>query len=197
MGEYDPLLAASRERSDDLDSARDLFAAASRPFLVSPWPWLGWAVLLPIASLATPVVLAAAGPAAVLGLWSVTILLGGGVELLGIRRGGKRHARTPLASFVLGLQGNLSLVAVVLSIALLWAGSGELLPGLWLLLLGHSFFLLGGLAFPPFRLYGLVYQVGGALALWPEFLDPYLVLAVTAGLGNLWLAWAIARANRS
>lgn len=196
MGEYDPLLAPPRQDFDDLDRARDLFAAASRPFLVSPWPWVAWALLLPAAALSTPAVLAAAGPAAVLGLWSVTILLGGAVELVGIRRGRRRHAGTPLASWVLSLQGNLSLVAIALSLALLWAEAGHLLPGLWLLLLGHSFFLLGGLAFPPFRLYGLLYQVGGAAALWPG-LDPYLVVAAVTFAGNLWLAWAVARAQRA
>jgi hypothetical protein len=198
VGEYDPLLArSSGDQADDLERARDLFATASRPFLASPLPWLGWSVLLPAAALATRRVLAIAGPAGALALWSVTILLGGAIELFGIRRGRRRHAGTPLAGWVLSLQGNLSLVAILLSAALLWADLGRLLPGLWLLLLGHSFFLLGGLAFPPFRLYGLLYQAGGAVALWPRGIDPYVVLAAVTAVGNLWLAWAVARAREA
>ena len=60
---------------------------------------------------------------------------------------------------------------------------------------GHSFFLLGGLAFPPFRLYGLLYQAGGAVALWPVGIDPYLVLAAVTAAANLWLAWAVHRSR--
>jgi hypothetical protein len=197
MGEYDPLLGAARHESDDLERARDLFAAASRPHLVSPWPWVAWAVVLPVAALATPSVLAAFGPAGPLLLWSAAILLAGAVEFAGILRGRRRHQSSPLAGWVLSLQGNLSLVAVVLSAALLWAEAGALLPGLWLLVLGHSFYLMGGLAFPPFRFYGLLYQVGGLVALWPDLLDPYKVLASVTFVGNLWLAVAVARAGRS
>jgi hypothetical protein len=194
MGEYDPLLRVAPPASDDLQRARDLFATASRPFLVSPWPWLSWAVLLPAAALGTTPVLAAFGPAGALALWSLTILLGGAVELGGIRRGGRVHGRTPLSGWALSIQGNLSLVALVLSLALLWAEQGKLLPGLWLLLLGHSFFLMGSLAFPPFRLYGVVYQLGGALALWPAGIDPFVVFAATTAAGNLWMAWSVWRA---
>jgi hypothetical protein len=191
--EYEPL-GGGRGGSDDLEQARDLFAAASRAFLVSPWPWVAWAVLLPAASLATTTVQRALGPAAVLGLWSGTILAGGAVELfLGIRRGRRRYGNTPLAGWVLGVQGNLSLVALLLSAALLWAGEGRMLPGAWLLLLGHSFFQLGGVAFPPFRFYGLLYQAGGAVALWPVGVDPFLVLAAVTAAANLWLAWAVSR----
>ncbi len=197
MGEYDPLLPAAATGSDDLERARDLFAAASRPFLVSPWPWLAWAVLLPLASLATRPVLAGLGPGGVLGLWSATILLGGAVELGGIRRGRRQHGRTPLAGWALTIQGNLSLVALVLSLALLAADRGTLLPGLWLLLLGHSFFLMGSLAFPPFRAYGVLYQLGGALALWPVGIDPFVVFAAVTAGGNLWMAGSVWRAARS
>jgi hypothetical protein len=194
MGEYDPLLPATPLLGDDLERARDLFAAASRPFLVSPWPWLAWSVLLPAAALATTPVLGRLGPVGVLGLWTVAILLGGAVELGGIRRGRRRHGRTPLAGWALSIQGNLSLVALVLSLALLWAGEGKLLPGLWLLLLGHSFFLMGSLAFPPFRVYGVVYQLGGAVALWPAGVDPFVAFAAVTAAGNLWMAWSVWRA---
>lgn len=196
MGEYDPLVPAPSAGEDDLERARDLFAAASRPFLVSPWPWLGWAVLLPAAALLTRPVLAGLGAGGVLALWSLAILLGGAVELTGIRRGRRRHGRSPLGGWALSIQGNLSLVALVLSAALLLADQPQLLPGLWLLILGHSFFLMGSLAFPAFRTYGLLYQVGGFLALWPVAIDPFVVFAVTTAAGNLWMAWSVWRAAR-
>lgn len=196
MGEYDPLVPPPSAGEDDLERARDLFAAASRPFLVSPWPWLGWAVLLPAAALLTRPVLAGLGAGGVLALWSLTILLGGAVELTGIRRGRRRHGRTPLGGWALSIQGNLSFVALVLSAALLWADQSQLLPGLWLLILGHSFVLMGSLAFPAFRIYGLLYQVGGLLALWPVAIDPFVVFAVITAAGNLWMAWSVWRAAR-
>ena len=197
MGEYDPIVpVATSAGSDDLERARDLFAAASRPFLVWPWPWVAWALLLPAAALATMPVLAALGPAGVLGLWSLVILAGGGVELAGIRRGRRRHGRTPLGGWAMTIQGNLSLVALALSAALLLADQGMLLPGLWLLVLGHSFFLMGSLAFPAFRVCGLLYQVGGFLALWPVGIDPFVVFAVATATANGWMAWSVWRASR-
>jgi len=57
-------------------------------------------VLLPAAALLTKPVLAGLGAAGVLGLWTLTILLGGAVELVGIRRGRRQHGRTPLHSAV-------------------------------------------------------------------------------------------------
>jgi len=97
-----------------------------------------------------------------------------------------------LAGWALNVQGNLSLVAVALSLAMLLVGQGRLLPGIWLLLLGHSFFVLGSLAFPPFRACGLIYQLGGVVALWPS-LDPLLVFAAATAAGNLWMAWSVWR----
>ncbi len=94
---------------------------------------------------------------------------------------------TPLASWAFGVQGNLSLVCIALSFLLLWVGQAWALPGLWLLLLGHSLVTLGGLAFPPMRHAGLVYQIGGVAALWPGG-EPMLVLAVTTGAANVWMA---------
>jgi hypothetical protein len=197
MGEYDPLAPVAASGDDDLERARDLFAAASRPFLVWPWPWLAWALLLPAAALLTKPVLSGLGAGGVLALWSLAILLGGAVELGGIRRGRRRHGRTPLGGWAMSIQGNLSLVALVLSAALLWAGQGPMLPGVWLLVLGHSFFLMGSLAFPAFRAYGLLYQVGGAVALWPVAIDPFVVFAVVTAAGNLWMAWSVWRAARA
>ena len=65
----------------------------------------------------------------------------------------------------------------------------------WLLLLGHSFYLLGGLALPAFRGCGLLYQAAGLVALWPGGWG----LEVFAGamlVGNLGLAWAVWRERR-
>jgi hypothetical protein len=201
--EYDPLFSGRGDtlatpEVDDLEPVRERFAAASRPYLHSPWSWLAWAVLLPIAALATPEAVRRGGPAGVLFVWSVTILLGGAVEIGAILRAGKeelsgrRAPRSPLAAYVLRLQGNLSMVALALSALLLWLDAAWALPGIWLLLLGHSFFMLGGLAFPPFRTCGIIFQIGGLAALWPT-LSPLAVFAVTAAVGNLWMAWGIWR----
>jgi hypothetical protein len=134
------------------------------------------------------------GPAAVLFAWSAVILAGGAVEIVGIRRagGGFGGGSTPLASWVLSVQGNLSLVALALSFLLVWQESAWALPGLWLLLLGHSFYILGGLAFPPFKTCGLIYQVGGLVALWPGG-APLLAFAVATAVGNLWMGFSIWR----
>jgi hypothetical protein len=196
MGEYDPIVPVAERASDDLERARDLFAAASRPFLAWPWPWVAWALLLPVSALATMPVLARLGAGGVLALWSVVILLGGAVELAGIRRGRRRHGRTPLGGWAMTIQGNLSLVALALSAALLLGDQGMLLPGLWLLVLGHSFFLMGSLAFPAFRVCGLLYQLGGFLALWPVGIDPFAVFAGATAAGNLWMAWSVWRVAR-
>jgi hypothetical protein len=194
MSEYDPLLAD--EESDDLAEVEELFAGASAPYLGFPWSWLAWAVLLPAASLATRPALAAGGAAAAALTWSAAILVGGAVELTGIRRTRGRLGATPLAAWVLRAQGNLSLVALALSLAVIVAGRPLLLPGLWLLLLGHSLFTLGGLAYPPFRAAGILYQLGGAAALWPALLDPFHAFAVTTAAGNLLLFWSVLRSAR-
>ncbi|HEX4964023.1 MAG TPA: hypothetical protein VF173_24565 [Thermoanaerobaculia bacterium] len=153
---------------------------------------MGWALLLPAAALATPLVLARFGFPGVLFTWSAVILLGGAVEILNIRRSGRQSGRSTLASWVLRLQGNLSVVALFLSAVLIWQDVAWLLPGLWLLLLGHSFYMLGGFAFEPFRVCGLIYQVGGVVALWPGG-SPLAVFAVATFLGNLWMAIGVWR----
>ena len=109
--EYEPLFDPAPIGTDDLEPVRDHFRAASRPFLRSPWSWFSWAVLLPAAALATPLALRLGGPAGVLFTWSGVILLGGAVEILAIRRAGRRTAASTLAAWVLRLQGNLSLIA--------------------------------------------------------------------------------------
>ncbi len=154
--EYDPLFTGSEEADEALADVRGRFEAAGKPFLRSPWTWTGWAVILPSAALATGAVGQRFGPSGVLMLWSLAILLGGLVETVGIF-GGNRPRPTPLARWVLHTQGNLSLVAIALSALLLFAGAAWALPGLWLILIGHSFYVLGGLAFPPFRIAGLIY----------------------------------------
>lgn len=193
--EYDALFTPSRTGADDLEPVRDHFRAASRPFLRSPWSWLAWALVLPAAALATPLALRAGGFAGALFLWSGLILAGGAVEMVGLFRSGGATGGTPLASWVLRLQGNLSLVAAVLSALLLWQDLAWALPGLWLLLLGHSFYMLGGLAFEPFRAYGILFQIGGAAALWPDG-APLPVFAAATFVGNLWMAVSVWRETR-
>lgn len=188
--EYGPLYESRPD--DPFDEVQEHFAAASRPFLTSPLSWLVWAFALPAAALLTPAALRAGGESWVLLLWSSAILVGGLSEgLLLVRRGAPMRARGA-ARWALRLQGNLSLVGVALSVALLWAGEAGLLPGLWLLLVGHSFYALGGLAFPGMRACGVIYQLGGVAALWPGW--PGLQLfSLAAFLGNLWLAIAVWR----
>lgn len=194
--EYEPLFAEEPTAADDLPAVQELFAAASGPYLRSPASWLAWAVLLPAAALATARAAARFGPAGVLLTWSVAILAGGAVEMAAIRRGQQRTPRSPLAGWALRTQGNLSLVALALSALLVWQDAAWTLPGVWLLLLGHSFYMLGGIAFRPFRLYGLLYQAGGVAALWPGG-APLPVFALTAAAGNLWMSWAVWRERRA
>jgi hypothetical protein len=202
--EYDPFLAPARARfeSSNLELARGLFAEASSPYLSSPLPWAAWAVILPVTALATPLAAGRFDWAGVLLLWSFAILLGGAFELTAIRRTAavpgtaRETVSTPLASWAFGVQGNLSLVAISLSFLLLWVDQAWALPGLWLLLLGHSFVTLGGLSFPPLRQAGLIYQIGGVAALWPRG-APLLVLAVTTCAANLWMALALRRRQRT
>ena len=137
-----------------------------------------------------------AGPSGVLFTWSGTILLGGAVEILGIRRSGGGAAGGTLAAWVLRVQGNLSLIALALSALLVWQDLAWALPGLWLLLLGHSFYMLGGLAFEPFRACGLLYQLGGLAALWPGG-SPLGAFALATAAGNLWMGLGVLRERRS
>ena len=208
----------------DLATVQELFGAASGPYLRSFWSWLAWALVFPGAALATPRALARFGPAGTLLTWSVAILVGGGIELAAIRGATRRQiaagaaaaafdgaareprqaarrslpavpGRSPLATWALRTQGNLSLVAVALSLLLVWQDLAWALPGVWLLLLGHSFYVLGGVAFPPFRAYGLLYQVGGVAALWPGG-APLPVFALTTAASNLWMSYAVWREHR-
>jgi hypothetical protein len=215
-----------REDAGDLAAVQELFREASRPYLRSFWSWLAWALVLPAAALATPAALARFGPAGTLLTWSAAILAGGLVEITAIRSGARRETaardepragaegspaagvadstaaggeppgRSPLATWAFRIQGNLSLVGLALSLLLLWQGAAWALPGLWLLLLGHSFYVLGGIAFPPFRTYGLLYQLGGVAALWPGG-APLPLFAVTTAAANLWMSWAVWRERRS
>jgi hypothetical protein len=219
--EYEPLFSDKSASSGDLATVQELFREASGPYLRSFWSWLVWAFVLPGAALATPWALARSGPAGVLLAWSVAILLGGAIEMAAIRGSAGRDARrdvrarhpqaaedgpaegegkaaagrSPLAAWALRTQGNLSLVALALSALLLWEDLAWAVPGLWLLLLGHSFYVLGGIAFRPFRAYGLLYQIGGVAALWPGS-APLPLFALTAAAGNLWMAYAVWRESR-
>jgi len=195
--EYDPVFAprADGPESRDLAEVRRLFAAASRPYLSAAFPWFFWSLVLPAAAVAAGRLHAASTLAGQLALWSSAILLGGGVEALFLYRHRRRlGGGSPLGSWAMTLQGNLSLVAVALSIALVAAGEPRLLPGLWLLLLGHSLFALGGLAFAPQRAAGVVYQLGGAVALLPG-VPELAAFAVTTALGNLWIGLGVWRRN--
>lgn len=188
--EYQPLFG-DREEEEDLERVRDAFEAAGQPFFRSPLPWAAWALLMPSAALLTPAIAQRHGASGVLLLWSFTILAGGLVESRGFLSR-RRRRTTPLAAWVLRIQGNLSLVAVLLSALLVWVGAAAFLPGLWLLLMGHSFYVVGGLAFIPLRRAGVIMELGGAVALWPG--GPELpVFAVTVFLAAGGMAWAVAR----
>jgi hypothetical protein len=190
MSEYDPLIPRGEDSmSDDLESVQQRFAIARRPYLRSPIPWLVWSIVLPGAALATGPVVEKYGSSGVLMLWSVAVLIGGVVEGSIILR--SRHtATTPLAAWVLRLQGNQSLIGLALSIFLIWQDLPQALPAVWLLLVGHSFFLLGGLAFPAMRQAGVIYEVGGLLALVPGPAS-MIIFAVATALGNLRVALAL------
>jgi hypothetical protein len=194
---YDPVFGGDERDVESADAAlaRAAFERASRAYLASPLPWLVWAVVLPAAALATPEAIRRGREAGVLLVWSLAILLGGAVEGLALLRARRTAAGGPLGAWAMRSQGNLSLAALALSGALVWAGAPELLPGLWLLLLGHSFFALGGLALPALRTAGLLYQLGGVFALWPGAPVLHLFAAATAA-GNLWVALGIARRGR-
>ena len=174
---------------DDLESVRSHFENAGRPYLL-PWSWLAWGLILPAAALATPNVQADGGPIGVLILWSLAVILGGVVEVGQFLR--RRGTASSLATWVFRAQANLSLVAVFVSIGLLWQGTGWLIPAVWLLLLGHSLFTVGGLAFRAFRSAGLIYQLGGLLAIWPHQLE-MKIFAVTTLVANLLVGVAIWR----
>jgi hypothetical protein len=195
---YDPIFARRHDPQTEAEAERvyEAFDHASRAYLSSAVPWLAWAVLLPAAALATPAVQTRLGEAGVLGLWSVVILAGGAVEGVVLLRARRRRRAGPLGAWAMRVQGNLSLVAVALSALLVWLGQAVYLPGLWLLLLGHSFFALGGLAFPPLRSAGVVFQLGGAAALVTTVLElralpPLALFAAATGAGCLRVAWGL------
>jgi hypothetical protein len=194
--EYDP--AFGRGEEPDGEPARDFaqvraaFRRASRPYLSSPVPWVGWALALPAAALATPRAAAARGAAGVLLVWSAAILLGGAIEGLTLLAARRRFGGSPLGSWAMRTQGNLSLVGAALSVALVLADRPQLLPALWLLLLGHSLFSLGGLALRAQRIAGVVYQIGGIAALLPG-VPPLPAFAAATCLGNLIVAVGVLR----
>ena len=155
-----------------------------------------WGIALPGAALATRRVMAAGGARGVLLLWSLTILAAGAIEAAVYARRRRRLAdRSTLARWALRTQGNMSAAAAVLSIALLATGEGRLLPTVWLLLLGHSLYSMGGLASPPLRRCGLIYQLGGLASL-PLIASSDLVFAATTFVGNLSVAVSIFLASR-
>ncbi len=194
--EYDPLRPRTPLSSggSDLDRVRALFSRASGGYLRSPWPWLAWAVILPGAALLTPHLAAAVGPGslAVLLLWSIAILIGGAIEGLAMRRGGRPAVRSEITGWVFKAQGNLSLIAIALTAVVVVNRAYAYLPGIWLLLIGHSFFTVGGLASKALMRSGLLYQVGGVASLLP-WLDSLTVFAVTTAVANLSVAVSLFR----
>ena len=78
--EYEPVFGERGAAGGDLVTVRELFRAASGPYLRSPWSWLAWALILPGAALATPRVWTRFGPSGTLLTWSAAILLGGAIE---------------------------------------------------------------------------------------------------------------------
>jgi hypothetical protein len=194
--EYDSLFSSrpvAPEAAEAFEQVRERFRAAGRPYLSSPWSWCAWGVLLPAAALATPAVAGRFGFPGVAILWSVAILAAGAVEARAMLEAGA--GGSPLASWALHQQGNLSLVALALSVLLVVRDEAWALPGLWLLLLGHSFYGLGGLSFPALRRYGLAYQAGGAAAL-AAGSRSLAVFALATALSNFGLAWAVWRRRR-
>lgn len=171
---------------------RAAFRNAASPYLSAPLPWFAWGVILPAAALATPLATTVAREPGVTILWSAAILVGGAIEGITILRQRHHRGRSSLSAWAMRAQGNLSLVAVALSGLLLWIDGARYLPGLWLLLLGHNFFALGGLAFPPMRLAGLFYQAGGLAALVPGS-RPLWAMAAATALGNFWIGWGVLR----
>ncbi len=192
--EYDPIFASRSTAVDDLGRARELFAAAASPFISSPWSWFGWAILLPTIALATGPLSARFGPRGAIIGWSATILAGGLLETW-IVRGRRQTPRTTLAGWVLRSQANLSFVAGALSAILIWVQRIALVPGVWLLVLGHSFLVLGALAFRPFRWAGWLYQLAALGALWPGQ-NGWHWFALATGLGNLSIGLAVLGRNR-
>ena len=194
--EYDPVRSdpfdAGQDRS--LETVQRYFEAAAEPYLASPWSWLAWSLILPAAALLTPYFLETWKWLGVLLLWSAAVILGGAIEAFQIMKGRRKGGTTALATWVLRAQGNLSLVALLLSIVALWQGLAWTLPGLWLLLLGHSLFTLGGLASSAMRTAGRLYQLGGLLALLPHGQGLACFTAATF-LGNLWIGASIWRSK--
>jgi uncharacterized membrane protein len=61
--------------------------------------------------------------------------------------------------------------------------------------MGHSFYMLGGFAFGPFRAGGWILQLGGLAALWPDG-RPLLSFGLATALSNLWIGIGLWRLNR-
>ncbi len=190
--EYDPLRPRhplSGEASD-LDKVQTLFAGAASGYLSSPWPWVCWAIVLPVAGVMTAEVAGVGGALAVLLLWSLAILFGGAFEALAMRRSRRAAVRSDITRWVFRGQGNLSLIAIVLTAALVWQRMYDFLPAVWLLLIGHSFFAVGGLASSALRRGGLLYQLGGVVSLLPWF-ESLAAFAVTTAVANGTIAMSL------
>lgn len=196
MSEYDPIVPRrelSAERSD-LEQVRALFEGSAERFLRSPWSWIVWAVIVGVTALVTRAIQDLVGPWVIVVVWSTAILVGGVAEAVLYAKSGQELRPSELGRWVLRSQGNLSMVGIAVSVFLIWRGEAGALPGVWLLVLGHSFYSHAGLGFAAFRQAGAAYQLGGVIALTP-WVDPLLALAASVAAGNLWLAAAIWRRN--
>jgi hypothetical protein len=194
MTEYDPVFERKTSPADeaDLEAVRRAMVRAAGPYLRSPLPWLLWAVVLPLVALTTPAVMTSGGLRGVLFLWSGGILAAGVVEMFLYRRSQAGSPRSPLAGWIMRSQGNLSALVLVLSLLLAWHHLVWALPGLWLLLLGHSLYTFGKLLLPSLRSAGLLYQLGGVVALVAG--DRSLqIFALTILIANCWVALGIRR----
>jgi hypothetical protein len=196
--EYDPLRPRQplSGEASDLDKVQALFAGAASGYVSSPWPWVCWAIVLPAAAMMTTEVATVVGPLAVLLLWSIAILVAGAVEAFSMRRARNTAGRSDITGWVFKGQGNLSLIAIVLTGALAWQRLYDFLPAVWLLLIGHSFFAVGGLASNALKRGGLLYQIGGVVSLlpWFESLD---VFAAATALANGTIAASLFLRRRS
>jgi hypothetical protein len=125
-------------------------------------------------------------------LWSVAALLAAAVEaLLYLRLVAKCPGKfiTGVEWQLLKCEGLLIVVGAVLSTVLVLRGQGDLLPGLWMLLVGMGYVVTGLFSFSDTWILGLCSCVGGAIAL---FLAPFYSLSIVAlvlGAGSI--AWSL------
>ncbi len=187
MKEYEPIFFTrkskdSKEIRDDLSIVQHLFKNAAQPFLSTPWGWLGWSIILPSSLLLTPVVNLKSGLRGIILLWSFSVLLGGIIEITAIRNSRYKNISN-LSGWAYSIQGNLSLVGLALTSLLIFS-SPRIIPSLWLLIIGHSFYSLGSLADNILKYVGIYYQVMGIFTI---FTHPLYISAFAFFSANITL----------